>query len=84
MEFEGETRMQIELPPKTVELANSLTTSDKDAAAVISEALERMALEREEVAAVMEGVAAYERGDYEPWEDFSKRFKEENGITAER
>ena len=76
--------MQIELPPETVKLANSLTTADKDAAAVISEALLRMAWERQEVAAVMEGVASFERGDYEPWEDFSKRFKEENGISPEQ
>lgn len=76
--------MQIDLPPETVELANSLTTDDKDAAAVISEAVAKMAFEQQEVAAVMEGVAAYERGDYEPWEDFSRRFKEENGISPQR
>lgn len=76
--------MQIELPPETIDLANSLATADQDAAAVIAEALANMVSERKEVAAVMEGVAAYQRGDHEPWEDFSKRFKEENGITPQR
>lgn len=75
--------MQIELPAETVKLANSLTTADKDAAAVISEALERMAWERQEVAAVMEGVAAYERGDHQSLEDFDQEMRREFGISPD-
>ena len=76
--------MQIDLPAETVELAKSLTTPDKDTATVIGEALAKLARERQEVAAVMEGVAAFESGDHEPWDDFAKRFKAENGITPEQ
>lgn len=55
----------------------------EDAATVFVVALERLEHERREVAAVLEGVAAYERGDHEPWEAFAKRFQEENEIAAE-
>lgn len=76
--------MQIELSAETVKLANSLTTADQDAAAVISEALERMAWERQEVAAVMEGVADYEAGHHRPYEEFAAEIFAERGITPER
>ena len=72
--------MQIELPPETVKLVNSLTTDDKDVVVIINEALERMAWERQEVAAVMEGVEDYKAGRYRPLEEFGKEIQEEFGI----
>lgn len=75
--------MQIDLPEEAIEKARLLAQDGEDAATVFVTALERLELERREVAAVLEGVAAYERGDHEPWQDFAKRFREENGIAAE-
>lgn len=75
--------MQIELPAEAVERALRLARDGEDAAAVFVNALDRLEHERREVTAVLDGVDAYERGDHEAWQDFSKRFREENGIAAE-
>ena len=72
--------MRIELPDDAVAKANQLAADGEDAAAVFVKALASLEAERREVAAVMEGVEAYERGDYEPLEDFDRRFREEHGI----
>lgn len=76
--------MQFELPKQTIDLAKSLATGDGDAAAVIGEALTKLAWERQEVAAVKEGIDAYERGDHEPYEEFAARLMQERGITPGR
>lgn len=75
--------MQIDVPDHIVEKARRLAQHGEDAALVFEIALDSLARERQEVAAVLEGVAAYERGDHEPWDDFSKRFRQENGIAAD-
>ena len=69
--------MQID---QVIERAKKLAIGGEDAAAVISEALDRLEWERKEVAAVKEGIAAYESGDHEPLADFDQRFRLENGL----
>ncbi len=73
--------MKIDLSDDAVRLAESLATDDKDAAAVIVEALTRLAWERQEVAAVEEGIEAYRSGRHRPVEEFMIEFMLENGIT---
>lgn len=75
--------MQIELPDKAIELANSLAGDDQDAAAIITEALARLAWERREVAAVQEGIDAYKNGDHRPWDEFAAEFAAKHGITLD-
>lgn len=58
--------MQIDLPEEAIEKARKLAHDGEDAAAVFVTAIEHLEHERREVAAVLEGVAAYQRGDHEP------------------
>lgn len=73
--------MQIDLPPETIELANQLSTDDKDAATVIAEVLAKEVWERQEVAAVQEGIDAYKAGKHRPADEFFNEFMAEQGIT---
>lgn len=76
--------MQIDLPNETIEQAKSLAEEGEDASAVIAKALEKLAWERQEVAAVMEGVADYQAGRHRPYEEFAAEFMAERGITREQ
>lgn len=73
--------MQIELPDKAVELAKRLASDQQDTAAVITEALAKMAWERQEVAAIQEGIDAYQAGRHRPVEEFLNEFMTEVGLT---
>lgn len=73
--------MQVELPDDVLRRAALLAGEGEDAAAVIAKAIERLEWETAEVAAVQEGIDAYQRGEHEPWEDFARRFRDENGIS---
>ena len=75
--------MQIDLPDETIAKAKSLAGEGEDAAVVIGKALDNLAWERQEVAAVMEGIEAYERGDHEPYEDFARRLFAERGLKRD-
>lgn len=75
--------MQIDLPSNLIDQAKSLAGEGEDTAAVFAEALKTLAWERQQVAAVQEGIDAYKRGDYEPLEDFDRRFREEHGIRPD-
>lgn len=72
--------MQIDLPDQTIDLANQLASGEEDAAAVIGVALTKLAWERQEIAAVQEGIDAYQRGDHEPYEAFAERLFRELKI----
>lgn len=72
--------MQIDLPEEVVERANKLAADGEDAAAVLTKALERMEFEAQEVAAVMEGVKAYQEGRHRPFEEFDREIREEFGF----
>jgi predicted transcriptional regulator len=78
--------MQIELPTDLVSRVQTkaalLGASEAEVIQRALDSLEKVERERLEVEAVLDGVAAYERGDHEPWEDFSKRFRQENGIAG--
>jgi len=43
--------------------------------------VEKIASEAHEVAAVQEGIAAYNAGDHRPLEEFGKELHEKHGIT---
>ncbi|QDT67956.1 hypothetical protein MalM25_08650 [Planctomycetes bacterium MalM25] len=73
--------MQIELPDKAIELANRLADDKQDAATVITEALAKMAWERQEVAAIQEGIDAYQTGQHRPVDEFLNEFMAEVGLT---
>ncbi|TWT88393.1 hypothetical protein Mal64_18730 [Pseudobythopirellula maris] len=81
--------MQIDLPDTTIQLAAKLAQRGEgsDAADVIVRAIARMEdatpliLEGDDaVKAVQEGIDAYKAGQYEPLEDFDRRYREEQGI----
>ncbi len=76
--------MQIDLPAEAIERANRLAAANEDAATVFVKALDTLEWQAAEVAAVREGMAAYEAGDFEPWDDFASRFMAERGIVPER
>jgi predicted transcriptional regulator len=76
--------MQIDLPDAVIEQARRLAGANEDAADVIARALESWEWEGGEVAAVQQGIADYEAGDHEPWEDFSGRLMAERRITPEQ
>ncbi|MEM6654176.1 MAG: hypothetical protein AAF596_00085 [Planctomycetota bacterium] len=76
--------MQIDLPTEIIEQAKSLATPGVDAAAAVAEVVAKAAdvqrAEQDVVAAVQEGIDAYERGDYQPIEEFGKELQTKYGI----
>lgn len=46
--------------------------------------VERLAAEADEVAAVQEGIDAFERGEHRPYEEFAAEFMSERGIKPQR
>ncbi len=75
--------MQIDLPAEVLERVNRLAAEGEDVTSVLLKGIERLEWEAAEVAAIQEGIDAYQRGDHEPWSDFARRFKAENGITPD-
>ncbi len=75
--------MQIELSVDLIHRVEKLASQGEDAAAVIAKGIERLEWEAREVAAVREGIDAYNRGDSEPLIDFDQRFREEHGIASD-
>ncbi|TWT88548.1 hypothetical protein Mal64_20310 [Pseudobythopirellula maris] len=67
------------------EAYRALSSLHSDVPAII-ETMAKQALEwqAQEVAAVQEGIDAYEAGDFEPWDVFSARMKAELGIPSDR
>ena len=72
--------MQIELPDDAYEQAKQIALGDESAQTVILKAIERLAIERREVAAIMQGIAAYEEGDYRSLEEFGKELSQQFDI----
>ncbi len=72
--------MQIELPDDAYERAKQIAIGDENAQTVILKAIERLAIERKEVAAVMEGIAEYEKGEYRAIEEFGNELSQRFGI----
>ncbi len=72
--------MQIDLPDAVVATANRLAAAGAgaNAADVITRAIENMNADR---MAIQEGIDAYKAGDFEPLEDFDRRYREEHGIV---
>lgn len=75
--------MQIDLPQEVVERAQRLALSGEDAAAVLARGVELVEWRQQEVAAIREGIEAYKAGDFEPLEDFDRRFRAERSIGPE-
>lgn len=75
--------MHIDLPTDLLQRVEKLAADGEDVSAVIAKGIERLEWEAREVAAVQEGIDAYERGESEPLEDFDRRFREEHGITPD-
>lgn len=75
--------MQIELPDDVIQRAKALAVDGQDVAVVVSEALAKLEWERQEVAAVMAGVAAVDRGEHIALEDFDRDFRARHGIRPD-
>lgn len=75
--------MQIELSADLMQRVEKLASQGEDATAVIAKGIERLEWEAREVAAVQEGIDAYNRGESEPLEDFDRRFRKEHGISPD-
>lgn len=68
---------------RLIERANSIAFEGEDAEAVIARALANLAWERQEVAAVQEGVDAYQEGRHRPAQDFFDEFFGELGLPPQ-
>lgn len=67
---------------KTIEVSDEQYQALAKAHGDVTAFVQRLAAEAEEVAAVMQGVAAYERGDYRPLEEFGQELMERHGIDV--
>lgn len=76
--------MQIELPDEAIEKARQLARDGEDAAAVFVTALERLERDRQEVAAIQEGIDAYQAGHHRPVDAFFDELMAEEGLTPPR
>lgn len=74
----------MQIDDKLIEQANLIAESGEDAEAVIAKAIAKLAWERQEVAAVQQGVDDYEAGRHRPYEEFAAEFFAERGITPQR
>lgn len=72
--------MHIDLPAEAILTAEKIAQDGEDAQMVILVALEKLASERREVSAVLEGVVAYEEGRHRPLEEFGADLKKKYGI----
>lgn len=72
--------IQIDLPRDVIDRANRLAASNEDVAAVLARGVDLIEWQAGEVAAVMKGVAAYERGEHQSLEDFDHEIREEFGC----
>lgn len=75
--------MQIDLPADLIERAKLIAAPGQDAAAVFGEALNSLEAERQTIAAVQQGIAAYESGDYQPLDDFDRAFRRQRNISPD-
>lgn len=72
--------MQIDLPDSVIAEATRMAAAGagENAAAVIAFAIEKM---NADSMAIQEGIDAYKAGDFEPLEDFDRRYREKHGIA---
>lgn len=61
--------------------ANLIAREGEDAKMVIAEAIAKLTWERQEAAAVEEGIDAYSQGRHRPAEQFFDEFMAELGLT---
>ncbi len=69
---------------RTIEISDSAYQKLVEVHGDVAAYVEKLAIEADEIAAVQEGIAAYQAGDHRPYEEFAAAFMAERGIEPKR